>query len=337
MQKYVLKQKIARAKAGDADVQCELGRAYLYGDDIKCNAKKGEKYLLLAAAQSHAEAQFELGKFYLERDTEKAENWLVKAVGNGSGEAAYIIGLRYYDGERAPRNLDKAIQWYEVSAKRGHIPSITMLGAIYKNCNDGRAKVKVRDLLTKAAEQGVAEAQYELALCYYGKDMEKTVSWLEKSAKGNFFPAYEKLAFFYAAECTDEGNKKAVKAFTVAAGNGCKFSALQLGNIYYDGRLDVRREPDKAFYWYQKAESEGLTGIAKCYLYGVGTERDYAKAFKILLKEAEYGALAKYELGNCYYNGRGVEQDKEEAEKLWRQSAEQGYKEAEKALEQYFN
>ena len=135
-----------------------------------------------------------MGKYYLKTDAEKAENWLGKAANNGSNEAAYLMGMQYFDGKHAPRSLEKAALWYEISAKRGHLPSITMLSDIYNRSNDKSKKLNAKEMLEKAAEQGYAEAQYHLARCYYGKDVKQAVAWLEKSVKGNYYPAYEQLA-----------------------------------------------------------------------------------------------------------------------------------------------
>ncbi|MDE5721922.1 MAG: SEL1-like repeat protein [Clostridia bacterium] len=336
MRKYILKQKIARAKAGDADEQYELGKAYINGEDVRCNEGKGEKYLLSAAAQSHAAAQFELGKFYLKRDKEKAEHWLAKAATNGSDEAAYLMGMRYFDGKHAPRSLEKAAQWYAVSAKRGHAPSMLMLGKTYSEGKDKKRKAEAKKLFEELEKSGDAEAQYHLAHCCLGKDFVRAVELLEKSAKGGFYKAFDELAYYYINENTDEGFKKAVNAFTVAAEHGVVYSMFQLGNIYYDGRLNVRCDPDKAFYWFSKCGDFALTQVGKCYLYGVGVKRNVKKAVKILSEEAKFGAPAKYELAHCYYNGWGVQKDINRAKELYEQALKRGVEEAASDLKEKF-
>lgn len=336
MQKYILKQKIARAKAGDAEEQYELGKAYINGEDVRWNEYKGEKYLLSAAAQNHAAAQLELGKFYLKRDKEKAEHWLAKAANNGSDEAAYLMGMRYFDGKHVPRSLEKAELWYSVSAKRGHAPSMMMLGKTYLEGNDKKRKAKAKDLFEELAKSDDAEAQYYLACCCFKKDFVQAVALLEKSAKGGFYKAYDELAYYYMDEDTDEGFKKAVNAFTVAAEHGVVYSMFQLGNIYYDGKLNVRRDPDKAFYWFSKCGDFALTYVGKCYLYGVGVKRNVRKAVKILSEEAKFGAPAKYELANCYYNGWGVRKDINRAKELYEQALKGGEEKAAQDLKEKF-
>ncbi len=83
----------------------------------------------------------------------------------------------------------------------------------------------------KAADQGDAEAQYGLGVCYengYGvsKDLQEAVKWYNKAAKHGLVEAQYNLGVCY--------------------GNG----------------YGVRKDPSKAKYWYRKAADNGLE-IAK--------------------------------------------------------------------------
>ena len=65
--------------------------------------------------------------------------------------------------------------------------------------------------------------------------------------------------------------------------------------------------------------------IGKMYCYGLGTEQDYAQAFKWFETAAVMGdKYAQFSLANLYYYGKGAEQSHEKAFELYSSSAEKG-------------
>ena len=90
---------------------------------------------------------------------------------------------------------------------------------------------------------------------------------------------------------------------------------------YYDRYGHVNFEKATA---YLKTAVEKIDGraevlLGRCYLYGEGVERDYEKAFHLLLKGAllDYSGEAVYLLGDCYMNGWHVQQDKPQAYNMY--------------------
>ena len=160
----------------------------------------------------------------------------------------------------------------------------------------------------KLAEQGNAQAQYDLAVCYY---QGRGVS-----------PDYA------------EG----LKWFRQAAEQGHAEAQCVLGVFYHDGRQGLSLDYAEAVKWLRKAAEQGnyaaQYNLGICYYQGQGVSLDYAEAVKWFRKAAEQGnAYAQSTLGDCYANGQGVKPDPAEAVKWYRKAVEQGYEPARKALE----
>lgn len=65
--------------------------------------------------------------------------------------------------------------------------------------------------------------------------------------------------------------------------------------------------------------------LARCYHYGIGVERNIAKAIDLYTKSSEQGnSNAQFNLAEIYRKGEGVHKDLEKAKKWYRKSAEQG-------------
>jgi TPR repeat protein len=138
-----------------------------------------------------------------------------------------------------------------------------------------------------SAEQGNAEAQFNLGFCYddgrgVRKDYGEAVKWYRKAAEQNFVPAQFNLGYCY------------------ANGQG------------------VRKDKEEAVEWYRKAAEQNYTpaqsNLGWCYDNGQGVAKDYVEAMKWYRQAAERGhAEAQFNLGCCYANGQGVGKDIVEA------------------------
>lgn len=342
---YAIKSIKMRADAGDPEAMVKLGKKFFSGDGVKKSRRKAEKYLKKAADKNSAEAFAELGKLArndIFGDGELAEKYLSKAVSLGSAEAAYLIGRLYYQAGRVPRNKDKAEQWYKIAVEKGYAPALYELGDIYLSQYEGRAEESLA-LFEKAAEGGVAEAYLKLAELYgYNfadrpDSADKALKYLKTAAEMGVKGAQRELG---TALYLDVGNEKnAIAALEKAAEEGDDIAMSLLGDLYYKG-LAVKRDFDRAYYWYSrhfdKYSEPTYFGLGRCYLYGVGVKCNKAKGFKYLTAAAKYLPQAKYELGNCYFNGWGVKRDSEMAKQLWEQAAEEDYDLAREALEENF-
>ena len=150
----------------------------------------------------------------------------------------------------------------------------------------------------KAADAGVAEAQWLLGLCYgWGsgvqQDRTEMVLWLRKAADGG-----NVLAQYVLGDCccTGQGTfqdpEEGLKWFHKAAEQGYAAAQCKLGFRFYHGQ-DISRDWGQAVKWWRKAAEQNM-------------------------------ASAQWGLGMCHYNGHGILQDREEGLKWIRKAAEQG-------------
>ena len=124
------------------------------------------------------------------------------------------------------------------------------------------------DELKKAAEQGDAQAQFILGVCYaFGKGVEKNpteaVKWYRKAAEQGCAPAQ-----FGLGNCYENGNgveknlNEAVKWYRKAAEQGYASAQLNLGYCYDFGE-GVIQNKIKAYAWYALASKNGHEKASK--------------------------------------------------------------------------
>ena len=199
----------------------------------------------------------------------------------------------------------------------------------------------------RAAEQGNAEAQTNLGLCYaLGQgvkvDEEEAVRWFHKAAvQGNAEAQYNLGIGHALGKGVKEDRVEAVKWFRKAAAQGHAEAQRNLGVCYYGGN-GVRENKVEAAKWFRRAADLGNAkaqhNLAICYDFGNGVEANKKEAVKWYRKAADQGiAEAQFNLGVCYDNGEGVEIDKKEAIRWFRKAAEQGHVEAENVLKEMQN
>lgn len=103
-----------------------LQSAALYAQDAA-----GIKQL---AEQGNAQAQAKLASLYLlgrdgfEKDEKLAAEWMEKAANQGVVDAQVVMAAMYDKGMGVVGDRDKATQWYEKAAAKGHGTSLAILG-----------------------------------------------------------------------------------------------------------------------------------------------------------------------------------------------------------------
>jgi TPR repeat protein len=154
----------------------------------------------------------------------------------------------------------------------------------------------------------------------------EAVKWWRKAAEQGYADAQFNLATMY-----DNGNgvpkdmAEAAKWYRMAADKGNAFAQGRLGMMYLtaDG---IERNYSEAFKLCSKAAEQGdktgLIGLSWCYDGGFGVPVDYAKAVEITRRFAEAGEkFAQRNLGMNYEQGHGVRQDFVEAYKWYNLAA----------------
>ena len=166
----------ARAEAGDAEAQVDLGSMYANGESVPQNGDEAVRWYRFAADQGLAAAQFNLGVMYsigegVPQDDVEAMRWYRLAAEQGDPSAQLNLGFMYGTGKGVPQDVVEAVRWYRLAAEQGNAIAQSNLGVMYTNGagvpQDSLEAVRWYRL---AAEQGHPPAQYNLGIKYTNGD-----------------------------------------------------------------------------------------------------------------------------------------------------------------------
>jgi hypothetical protein len=150
------------------------------------------------------------------------------------------------------------------------------------------------------------------------KDSVEAIKWYRKAAEQGYANAQYELGWMY-----DSGNgvpmdsAEAVNWYRKAAEQGHADAQDNLGDMYAIGR-GVPKDSTEAVNWYRKAaeqgDDRGQESLGCAYANGDGVAKDPAEAVKWFRLASEQGApSAQNNLGVQYENGEGVPKDEIEA------------------------
>lgn len=216
------------AEQGNAYAQKMLGDLYEEGRGVQKNLKLAADWRKKAADRGNTEAQLKLGKMYLsgeglDKDQAKGEYWLSRAATEGNSEAQFLLGKLYH----ARQDRETAGNWLAKSAAQGYEDAIKFLQFMEYIGFEAEETFHHRPAdLHKLAQDGDAEAQYQLAIRY------------ESGAFGE-----------------RQDHEKALHWFQQAANNGHVMAMKSLAHIYEKGLDGVAIDPNAAAYWREKAQT----------------------------------------------------------------------------------
>ncbi len=122
--------------------------------------------------------------------------WQSKMAQMGDAASQYQLAQIYEAGNGVPRDLSKAIHYYQLSAKQEYLPSAMELGRIFAQEKAVLDEKKSLEWYTYAANHGEIQAENYL-FHYYDElpqpDKQKALFWLEKMLK-TVFPKEQNLA-----------------------------------------------------------------------------------------------------------------------------------------------
>jgi TPR repeat protein/WD40 repeat protein len=118
-----LQATLAKAQAGDAQAQLDLGMAYATGKGVDTNYVEATKWFRKAAEQNHALAQNNLGVSYnngrgVAKDEVEAVKWFRKADEQNLASAQDNLGLMYQEGRGVAKDEAEALRWYRKAAEQ---------------------------------------------------------------------------------------------------------------------------------------------------------------------------------------------------------------------------
>lgn len=180
----------------------------------------------------------------------------------------------------------------------------------------------------KAAEQGLAKAQYNIGVAYkrgngVGQDSKEALNWFRRAAEQGDVRAQNSLGFMYRNGLgVPQDYKEAIRLYHIAAKEG--FAQVQhiLGTAYEPGDR-VKPDYEKELEWLGMAAEQGharaLYEVGAIYALKAHEQREsgekhywanYRLAGKWILAAAEGGDLqAQNHIGSWYQIGLGVPHD----------------------------
>lgn len=156
---------MARAKAGDAAAQYDLGVLYARGDGLVQDFDSAATWFHAAAAQGNVSAEYNLGVLYeqgLGVAGSKAEalNWYRSAADQNHPGAQFNLALAYAQGDGAKQDFAAAARWYKRAARQGLGPAMVNLAICYETGSGvDRSPVDAYAWYSAAGERGDAAAK----------------------------------------------------------------------------------------------------------------------------------------------------------------------------------
>ncbi len=340
-----------------------LGDLYANGYGVQKNDGLAFKWYEKAATKNVAEAEYRLACYYefgkgVKKSIKLASEWYAKAYEQGISDAdsQYRIAECFLQGNDIDQSYKLAFNCYEKAAKQDHSSAKNWL----KEQSDIYADIPLSDEIfhnneelyivwvTKAAEQGKADAQYRLACCYLKRkslrflESRAIVGLYEKAAKQGHYEAKKWMIGYYIHKAKEllsitideEKNealaldcfKKALDCFKKAAEFGCAEAQFILATSYRNG-IGTNQDNEYAFEWFKKAAEQGFADaeyqLACCYQSGEGITQSDKLAFKWFASSAAQGYTNSYSrLGFLYDEGKGCEKNDQLSFKYFKMAAE---------------
>jgi hypothetical protein len=259
------------AEQGNPQAMFNLAVMYMRAQGVQKNEVLAERYLYGAAQKGQPMAQFMWGNFRQAgemggpADVKDAANWLLKAAQQGHAQAQYQIGVMYRTGSGVEQDTEQSLYWITKAKDNGLTRAQADLARYYE---EGRGLVRNERLAAKiyaqAAEKGDAYAAYMLAaMKNNGKNIKQdpkgAVRLLKQAAnQGDVYAIYALGNVYYQGQngvAVDE--QKGLELFIQAAEKGLSAAQVTLAKIYERGDMHMKPNGAQAVYWYQKAAEQG--------------------------------------------------------------------------------
>jgi TPR repeat protein len=193
--KYRREDKIERARIyilrcadiGNATAMFHVGYAYVHGgwglmkdEEDEENVEKGVEWFKKSAYCGNGSAMIYYARF--QRSSYESYWWMAKAQ---ALKDSYAVGHGHFFGIGVPESKKTALHYFKLSAEEGSEHGQMML---FKCLRYGYAVLPDEQQgfywLLKSAEQGFAQAQYELGYQFgteYSKNIELSKIWFQKA------------------------------------------------------------------------------------------------------------------------------------------------------------
>ncbi|MDO5010326.1 MAG: AAA family ATPase [Intestinibacter bartlettii] len=192
----------------------------------------------------------------------------------------------------------------------------------------------------KAAENGLKEAQFNLACLYIDgineddddeENEEKGFKWFQKSAEQGFVKSKLCLSLCYEHGIgVDIDKEKSFELLKEIEDEKNNYLIQFCLGVHYENGIGVQQDKKKAFEYYKTCANGGYDvgqlRTAICYEYGIGVKQDYKKAFNRYKKAVSNGNIdAKFLMARCYEFGIGINIDYKKAFMIYKELENENY------------
>ncbi|MFC4892702.1 tetratricopeptide repeat protein [Pseudofrancisella aestuarii] len=257
-------------------------------EDMNEQLKQADDYLKSTNPDDHKKA-FEIYKQCAEKGNHKAELMLGEMYQEGKGvQQSNVNALNYlekafYDKDTkdeaeyhvcsiyiAEKKYDKAVPLLKELTEKDYQNSAVDLASLYfTGAGDvPRDQAKARAILEKASRSGNVNAEVFLGDLYFRSyDVPEATKLWEVAAKKNNNIAQFKLGYLYIQGMgmfkLFLDKKKGLMYLNQSANNGNIRAMLTLGDIYYNGKYEVKPNKEKAIGYFERAKAAGDSRAAQ--------------------------------------------------------------------------
>jgi serine/threonine protein kinase len=190
------------ASMNSSDAYYYLGEMCFEGIGKPKNFEIGFNYMTKASELGCKLAEYRLGTIYQNGINVKADNYKatrlfensIQVIDKGAEaknpDMQYLKGDMYMNGNGVTKNIQRAIEYFEMSAEQNCPQAQYKLYEIY----NGSDNVKAEEWLIKAANKGYLKAQYKIGeTLIIRKQYKEGMDWIQNAAKQNYSPALRML------------------------------------------------------------------------------------------------------------------------------------------------
>ncbi len=161
---------LAKANAGDAEAQHELGDIYYFGQGVRRDYAQAAIWYRMAAEQGNHDSQYRIGVLYqfgwgVPKDDAQAFVWIKKGAEQEDANAERLLSVCYAKGLGVPKDDAHEMFWLFRAAEDGDPNSQYIIGWVYEDGLQG-----------------------------YRQDYAEAYFWLNLAASGPAAPKYRKEA-----------------------------------------------------------------------------------------------------------------------------------------------
>ena len=259
--------QVLEEQSHDDKLQYRLGQMLYQGIGTERDEEEAVRYWQQAAKLGNVNAQYALGKFWLDTgtgDVQQAAAWLEKAANAGNTSAQYVLAKLYLEGRLGEKDVEKAGKLFQKAAEQGNGFAAYRLGRLYLEGEEiPKDMVAAVWWLIEAAEQEQPFAQYTLGCLYLKgeeipKDMGKAVAWLRKAAlQGNEYAQYRLGSLYLLGEDVPQDLEEAIRWLELSADQGNQYAQYALGKLFLYGQPGMLRDKEKAVLFLEASAAQG--------------------------------------------------------------------------------